>query len=125
MKFYVILLCVLYLATILKRTLLLLVTPPPFLALTAVLDLVVLGLDLWGALCFAFNKPFFAVQRLRLMYQGTLVLGVASVTAQVAASGGVEQMGFGPLGVALSFLPYVLFAAPIILFDRSRRENET
>ncbi|MFW5836358.1 MAG: hypothetical protein ACOCVM_00015 [Desulfovibrionaceae bacterium] len=123
MKAYVVILCVLYLTTLVNRALLLITSPPPVLAATAVVDVVVLGLALWASLCLAFNKRFFAEDNLRLLYQATLLVGVVGVAARVSAAGGMTQVSFGVMGVFLSFLTYVLFAVPVIIFDRETRRK--
>lgn len=126
MKVYFILLCVLYLATV-AMSIWSLTNPLHLLvALKNALDIGLFSMCLVAAFGLAFKRIFLEPTRWRMTYQATLTLGAFSVML----------MGFGgrfgvpmPVGepglleLGLIYLPYLLFAIPVVLYEKALRKG--
>lgn len=126
MKGYFVLLAVLYLVTLLMNVWSLTHRIPTLLAVKNALDIALFALCLLGAYGLAFRRSYWEPLRWRMIYQATLVLGVFSVMI----------MGFGErfdmptpytdpslLLLGMLFLPYLLFALPVILYEHALRKG--
>ncbi len=127
MKFYAILLAVLWLTRMTVSLWALLTGQHPLLMLNHALDLIVLTLALAGAMQAGFGKillPRFTAQHWRLVSRGTLLLGALSTMLYThgEAVGVPSSAGPGLMNVALVFLPYLLFAIPVIVLEFELRK---
>lgn len=126
MKGYFVLLCVLYLATLFMSVWSLTNPLHVLVALKNALDIALFSICLAGCFGLAFKRVYLEPTRWRLTYQATLTLGVFSVML----------MGFGdrfgvpmPVGqpslleLGLMFLPYLLFALPVILYEQALKKG--
>jgi len=126
MKVYFVLLCVLYLATLVMSVWSLTNPLHLLVALKNALDIALFFLCLVGCFGLAFRREYLEPTRWRLTYQATLTLGVFSVVL----------MGFGgrfgvpmPVGdpslveLGLLYLPYLLFAIPVVLYEQALRKG--
>ncbi len=126
MKGYFFLLAILYLVTLLMNIWSLTHHIPTLLAVKNALDIALFALCLLGAFGLAFRRSYWEPLRWRMVYQATLVLGVFSVMIM----GFGERFGMpSPMGkpsllqLGMLFLPYLLFALPVILYEHALRKG--
>ncbi|MDY7001164.1 MAG: hypothetical protein SVS15_05205 [Thermodesulfobacteriota bacterium] len=128
MKLYFIILSVLFLTRVLLSVWFLLSLPHYLVFLNHVGDIVLFTLCWAGALDLAFKKRLlnFSPDKWRLTYQATLVLGAGSVLlTKYGADLGVPSPAGSPgiLTLGLIFLPYVLFAIPVIVHEHELKKE--
>ncbi len=128
MKFYFILLAVLWLARMTVSVSSLLFGQHPLYMLNHALDLVALTLCLTGTLQLSFGKvllPKFTPDHWRLLSRGTLLLGALSTLLYTHGDlvGVPATAGPGLMGVAMVFIPYLLFSIPIIVLEHDLRKK--
>ena len=128
MKFYAILLAVLWLLRTTISLWAMLTGQHPLLMLNHALDLVALTLALAGAVQMGFGKvllPRFTAAHWRMVSRGTLLLGALSTLLYTHgdAVGVPSSAGPGLMNVALIFLPYLLFAIPVIILEHELRKT--
>lgn len=125
MKGYFFLLAFLYLVQTLMNLLVLFNVGVPIKALLAFGNVVFFSLALLGSYALAFRKTFFRPGFWTLLMNGVLVWG--GFTVMVYGYG--EMFGLaspsgspGILNLGLLFLPYLLFAIPVIVYQHERRK---
>ena len=126
MKGYFFLLALLYIATMVMNIWSLTHSIPMLMALKNALDIVLFSLCLFGAYGLGFKREYWVPARWRMTYQATLALGVFSVILM----GFGERFGMptpytepGIIQLVLMYLPYLLFALPVILYDNTLRKG--
>jgi len=128
MKLYFLLLSVLFLTRVVVSVWVLLSLPHYLVFLNHAADIVLFALCLAGCLDLAFKKRLvnFSQDKWRLTYQATLVLGAGSVLlTNYGHSLGVPSPAGSPgiLTLGLIFLPYVLFAIPVIVHTHELKKE--
>jgi len=128
MKLYFIILSVLYLSRIIVSVWVMLNPPHYLIFLNHAADMVLFTLCLAGCLDLAFKKRLvnFSTDKWRLTYQATLVLGACTVLLmcygdKVGVPSPVGNPGF--LTIGLIYLPYVLFAIPVIVHEHELKKE--
>ncbi len=119
MKGYVILLGVLYLATIARSVMALMGPPIGLVPYKAVIDIALFGLCLWGGYCFISGKTCLDADKWKLVSRVTLAVGgMLTIGLVWGTSLGLATPYPSPslLQAAMLLLPYVLFAIPMILY---------
>ena len=119
MKGYVILLGVLYLATITRSAMALMGPPIGLVPYKAVIDIVLFGLCLWGGYCFVSGKTCLDADKWKLVSRITLGAGgMLTIGLVWGTSLGLDTPYPSPsiLTALMLLLPYVLFAIPVIVF---------
>jgi hypothetical protein len=125
-KGYFYLLCVLFAASALVRILSLVVIEDALTGLRFVADIILFGLCLRGCFGLAFGRRYLSTQAWRLIGHLTLALGGVNVILRISGPdlGLAPQAGpADPFSLALSFLPYILFAIPAILYGHSLQHS--
>jgi hypothetical protein len=130
MKVYVILLGILYALRMLVSVWALSHVPHYLFMLQHLADIVLFSLCMAGSVAHAYGKHVIRLERgtWKLVSRLTLVLGAFTVLLYVkgdvifgipapAAGGGIFQ-------VAMIFLPYVLFAIPVIVYEHQMGQTE-
>jgi len=119
MKPYFFLLAIMYVATVLNLGFALAFSPSLDGALKAVADLALFGLCLRASHALAFGKTLYTPQTWRLVYRATLGLGLLTVFLlnRAAPESGV-------LRLALSFVNYLVFAIPAVLYERELKMKD-
>lgn len=123
MKVYVVLLAILYVLHISINIWALTTLPHYLFAIQHLADLVLLTLCMAGGIAHSFGKVLVRLERgsWRMVSRLTLVLGAFTVLLYVKGDEvfGVPApaSGGGIMQVALIFLPYVLFAIPVIVYE--------
>ncbi|MBU1229315.1 MAG: hypothetical protein KKA55_06725 [Proteobacteria bacterium] len=113
MKPYLFMLVIMYAATILKAGFALALAPNPESMLKLLADMTLLGFCVYGCYGLAYGRKLFTPQAWRLVHQGTLVLGLLTIFLINRAA---PDSGF--LRLALTFITYLVFAIPAILYER-------
>jgi cytochrome c oxidase assembly factor CtaG len=88
-------------------------------------DLILFGLCLRVCFGMAWNRRYFEPPQVRLIYWGTMLLGLVSTVLR--GLGPRVGLPFAPASLPdllLWFLVYALFAAPAVLLDYSLRREE-
>lgn len=113
MKPYFFLLVIMYAATLVKAGLALAFFPSAEGALKLLADMVLLALCVYGCFALAYGRKIFTPQAWRLVHQATIALGLFTVFLinRAAPDGGV-------LRLVLTFITYLVFAIPAILYER-------
>ena len=129
MKLYFILMCVLYLATMLPSGVLLMHADQIhwLRILKSVGDLVLFALCLRGAFGLAWNRVYARQGVWNNVGAATLVLGGFSVMLfGYGEIFGVPTPAGKPslISLGLVFLPYVLFAAPVVIYEYKMKKGE-
>lgn len=123
---YFVLLCILYLVTV--GTSLWALTQPLH-SLFVVKDLgtiVLFSLCLRGCYGLVFKKTYWIPEKWRIVFQGTLVLGVFTVILYGYGENlGVPSPAGAPtlIDLGLMYLPYLLFAIPVILYENTLKKS--
>lgn len=128
MKGYFILLCILYLASVVISIWSLTNPLHILVALKNALDIAMFTLCIMGAYGLAFKRKLWDPVRWRMIFQGTLILGVFSVVLiGYGERFGVPSPAGAPslLQLGLVFLPYLLFAIPVVLYERALKNDFT
>lgn len=128
MKFYAVMLAVLWAMRMFISMWAMLQGQHPMLMLNHALDLVVLTLAMAGAVQLGFGKVFlprFTTGHWRMVSRGTLLLGALSALLYThgEAVGVPPSAGAGLMQVALIFLPYLLFAIPVTVLEHELRKT--
>ena len=128
MKFYAILLAVLWVLRVSLSLTSLLMGQHPLYMLNHAADLVVLTLAMAGAMQAGFGKvwlPRFTPNHWRMVSRGTLLLGALSTLLYThgEAIGVPATAGPGLMQVGIVFLPYLLFSIPVIVLEHELRKK--
>lgn len=127
MKPYAVLLGILWAVSLFWAFMLATSAPHPYLVMKSLGDIVLLSLCLAGCIELAFGKCVvkFTRSHWRMVFNGTLILGAMHVMLKNFG----EAMGVpsfvgegGILQILLDFLPYVLFAIPVIILEHERKK---
>ncbi|MGE4292191.1 MAG: hypothetical protein AB7E32_08280 [Desulfovibrio sp.] len=124
MKTYFVLLCVLFASSSFLRLWNVWLGAPSVLVVSHLADVILFALCLRVAFGSAWNRRYFEPPQVRLIYWGTMALGVISVALR--GLGTRIGLPFAPTALPdllLWFLSYVLFAAPAVLLDYSLRKD--
>lgn len=125
MKTYFVLLAILYVGNLANSFVGLAFVAAPVMIAKIAADVALMSISLWGCYGMAFGKRYLSAAKWRIVYQATLALGVATVL--LYANGEVVGLppleGIGLLHAGMIFLPYVLFAVPIILYEKELKEK--
>ncbi|MEF2146319.1 MAG: hypothetical protein V3573_12815 [Desulfovibrionaceae bacterium] len=125
MKTYFVLLCLLFISNSLLRIWNIWLGVPPVLTVSHLADISLFGLCLRVSYGAAFNRRFFEPPQVRLIYWGTMLLGIVSVVLRGLGPRAGLPFEAAPLpDLVLWFLSYALFAGPAVLLDRSLREED-
>ncbi len=125
MKFYFILLALLFISSVFNRVMSLIVGTPSLFQVSYLADIALFVLCLRVAYGVAYNKRYFEPSAVRLIYYGVMVLGFISILLLTnGESLGFQTQDMHILDLILWFLPYPLFALPCILLQRALQENE-
>lgn len=127
MKPYFILLAVLYVGRLLVDGLVLMTASHIVPLVRAITEVVCFGVCLWGCYGLAFQKQYLDQTKWKIIYQFTLLLGVATVVLAVYG----KEFGIpgSPGGVSLFqggmiLLPFLLFAVPVIIYSKEMEEGK-
>ncbi len=125
MKTYFVLLAILYFGTLANSFIGLAFVAAPVMIAKIAADVALMGVCLWGCYGMAFGKRYLSAPKWRMIYQATLALGVATVLlyANGEVVGLPPMQGIGLLHAGMIFLPYVLSAIPIILYEKELKEQ--
>ncbi|SKA84317.1 hypothetical protein SAMN02745704_01748 [Paucidesulfovibrio gracilis DSM 16080] len=124
MKTYFVLLCVLFFSSGLLRIWNIIQGVPALLAVSHASDLILFALCLRVCFGVAWNRRYFHPPQVRLIYWGTMLLGIVSTTLR--GLGPRAGLPFEPASLPdllLWLLTFILFAAPAVLLDHSLRRN--
>lgn len=128
MKFYVILLAILYLLQMyLSFTSIFLFGVNYLYILGHIGNIVLYTLCLSAAVEFAYKKRVIKLSRTNIWWVGRLTLLLGAYTTLLYTRGDIFGMPSPPsnfLHAALIFLPYVLFAIPVIVYEYELRKKE-
>lgn len=121
MKFYVILMAILYLLQMyLSITSIFLFGVNYLYVLGHIGNIVLYTLSLSVAIEFAYKKRFIKLSRPHIWWVGRLTLALGAYTTLLYTRGDIFGLPSPPsnfLHAALIFLPYVLFAIPVIVYE--------
>lgn len=127
MKGYFFLLSVLYLAFLALAVWGLTTFLHMYITLKLLADIVLPGLCVWACYGLAFKKVYMGPIAWRMVYNLTFILGVFAVLLR----GWPDKLGVpSPVGaphvldLALTFLPYILFAIPAVLYDHELKQKQ-
>ncbi len=125
MKPYFVLLIVLYLSTLANAAIGIAVFPSALALVKNLGDIVVFGLCLRTAYDHAFGRTWLNAARCRLLYRGVFALGVYAVILAATGTryGPPGMFGKGLLHVIMVFVPYLLFAIPVVLQEKRLKEG--
>jgi hypothetical protein len=123
-KGYFYLLAVLFAASAVVRMLSLAMIDDALTQLRYVADVILFGICLAGCFGLAYGRRYFSAQAWRLIAHLTLALGAVTIVLRVSGPnfGLPAQAPADPFSLALSFLPYILFAIPAILYGHSLKQ---
>ncbi len=124
---YFILLIILYAGRVFAGGAVIFTTGHPLPLLRAAAEIIVLGLCLWGCYGLAFKKRYLEPVKWKIIYQFTLILGVATVV--LTGYGQSFGMPGTPEGISLFhlfmiLLPFLLFAVPVIIYAKELEEQK-
>ena len=121
MKVYFYMATILYLGMIFRDGRELAVIPKPVLWEYAKVagDVLILGACVLACYGLAFKKKYLDVAKWRMMYPLTILLGLftGALLAMPEKFGILYREPSGLLDIAMRFLPYILFAVPVILYQ--------
>lgn len=126
MKMYFSLLCVLFASSSFLRLWNIWLGMPALLTVSHLADIILFALCLRVAFGAAWNRRYFEPPQVRLIYWGTMLLGIISVTLR--GLGTRAGLPFEPAALPdllLWFLSYALFAAPAVLLDYSLKKQHS
>jgi len=125
MKPFFILLAVLYLPSVVNAGIGILAFPQALALVKNLGDVVVLALCLRTAYDQAFGRTWLDAAKCRLLYQATFALGIYAVilAATDTPYGPPGLFGPGLVHAAMVFIPYLLFAIPVVLQEKRLKEG--
>ena len=126
MKGYFVLLCILFVIHTTVNVFVTVVDPHGMRVLKTALDFVLYGLCLYGGYGLMTRKIIWTPMTWRMIYHATLVMGgFFFLTQGFGDRMGIEHpdQGAGMLNLIMTFLKYLLFAIPVILYEHALRKG--
>ncbi|WP_022662356.1 hypothetical protein [Paucidesulfovibrio longus] len=124
MKIYFVLLCVLFASSSFLRLWNIWLGAPAVLVVSHLADVILFALCLRVCYGAAWNRRFFEPPQVRMIYWGTMLLGLVSVLLRgLGPQAGLPFEAAALPDLLLWFLSYALFAAPAVLLDYSLRKG--